>query len=60
MQVEPRDCPLWRLILTISIMNDGNIMNEPCILEPEDPLKKNSDGNIHTAVVPADDNSLGK
>ena len=41
-----------------------SIMNEPSILEPEDPLEQNNvkdrhcDGNIHTAVVPADDNTL--
>ena len=34
------------------------IMNEPGILELEDPLKQNNDGNIYTAIVPADDNSL--
>ena len=34
-----------------------SIINEPGILEPEDPLKQNNvkdrhcDGNIHTAVV---------
>ena len=33
-------------------------MNEPGILELEDPLKQNNDGNIYTAIVPADDNSL--
>ena len=41
-----------------------SIMKDPSILELEDPLEQNnvkdtySDGNIHTAVVPADDNSL--
>ena len=41
-----------------------SIMNESSILEPEDPLEQNNvkdrhcDGNIYTAVVPANDNTL--
>ena len=42
-----------------------SIMNESSILEPENPLEQNNnvkdrhcDGNIHAAVVPADDNTL--
>ena len=36
------------------------IMNDPSILDLEDPSEQNNDGNIHTdtAVVPANDNLL--
>ena len=37
---------------------DSIINDPPGILELEDSLKQNNDGTIHTAVVPANDNSL--